>query len=162
MAAGLIRQFQGGSYDLKKLGGLYKARPLLAFLFLIPALSLAGIPPTSGFFGKLFLIYAGFDAQDWTITIVALLVSIITLFSMIKIWNEAAWKPALQTSDMEKVNGKVNPFAFSASLAITVLTLSLGLTVVWTFDYFIEAARQLLDNQSYIDAVLNPVYNISN
>lgn len=161
MAAGLIRQFQG-SYDLKKLGGLYKARPLLAFLFLIPALSLAGIPPTSGFFGKLFLIYAGFDAKDWTITIVALLVSIITLFSMIKIWNEAAWKPALQTSDMEKVNGKVNPIAFSASIAITVLTLSLGLTVVWTFDYFTEAARQLLDNQSYIDAVLNPVNNISN
>jgi len=154
MAAGLIRQFQG-SYDLRQLGGLYKAKPLLAFLFLIPALSLAGIPPTSGFFGKLFLLYAGFEAQDWAITIVALVVSIITLFSMIKIWNEAAWKPVSEAVNLEKVSSKVNPIALTASITITFLTLGLGITIFWTFDYFTEASRQLLDNQLYIDAVLN-------
>ncbi|MDA3942397.1 MAG: proton-conducting transporter membrane subunit [Bacteroidetes bacterium] len=153
MAAGLIKRFKG-SYDLNMLGGLYKSKPILAFLFLIPALSLAGIPPTSGFFGKLFLVMGGFQSGEWVITIVAIVVSILTLFSMIKIWNEAVWKPAEEKA-VEPSNQKLNPLMIAASFAMTVFTLFLGLTVFWTFDSFTEAAAQLLNPQLYIDAVLN-------
>lgn len=153
MAAGLIKRFKG-SYDLNMLGGLYKSKPILAFLFLIPALSLAGIPPTSGFFGKLFLVMGGFQSGEWLITIVAIVVSILTLFSMIKIWNEAVWKPAEEKA-VEPSNQKLNPLMIAASFAMTVFTLFLGLTVFWTFDSFTEAAAQLLNPQLYIDAVLN-------
>jgi len=153
MAAGLIKRFKG-SYDLNMLGGLYKSKPILAFLFLIPALSLAGIPPTSGFFGKLFLVMGGFQSGEWLITIVAIVVSILTLFSMIKIWNEAVWKPAEEKA-VEPSNQKLNPLIIAASFAMTVFTLFLGLTVFWTFDSFTEAAAQLLNPQLYIDAVLN-------
>jgi len=52
LVAGLINRVTG-SYDLKSIGGLYKVRPWLAILFIIPAFGLAGIPPLSGFFGKL-------------------------------------------------------------------------------------------------------------
>src|SRR5690606_13176342 len=55
LIAGAMRQV-GGSFQLRSLGGLYHARPLLALLFLIPALSLAGLPPFSGFWGKLLVI----------------------------------------------------------------------------------------------------------
>ena len=70
--------------------------PLLSALFLIPALSLAGIPPLSGFWAKLGLIEAGFLGGQNTIVIVALLTSLLTLVSMMKIWNEVFWKPAPQ------------------------------------------------------------------
>ena len=83
-----------GTYDLKKLGGLYRSHPWLAMLFLLSALSLAGVPPLSGFFGKLVLIKAGLGIGQFVLVAAALGVSLLTLFSMTKIWAEAFWKPS--------------------------------------------------------------------
>jgi multicomponent Na+:H+ antiporter subunit D len=83
-----------GTFELKDLGGLYQAHPLLALLFLIPALSLAGMPPLSGFFAKLVLLQAGLEMGQYVIVAVALAVGLLTLVSMTKIWAEAFWKPA--------------------------------------------------------------------
>ncbi|MEQ9030510.1 MAG: proton-conducting transporter membrane subunit, partial [Aggregatilineales bacterium] len=52
-----------GTYDLKKLGGLYKGYPVLAVLFFIPAMALGGIPPLSGFWAKLALVRAGLEQE---------------------------------------------------------------------------------------------------
>src|SRR5690606_9459111 len=82
-----------GTFDLKRQGGLYQSQPLLAVLFLVPALSLAGIPPLSGFFAKLSLVKAGLNAEQYAIAGTALVVGLLTLFSMTKIWAEAFWKP---------------------------------------------------------------------
>lgn len=82
----------GGSEDLHKTGGLYRGAPWLAALFLIPALSLGGIPPFSGFWAKLALIRETLQLHEWISSAVALAVGILTLFSMTKIWNEAFWK----------------------------------------------------------------------
>ena len=84
LVSGLAQRL-GGSYDLKRLGGLYRASPALAVLFLLPALSLAGVPPLSGFFGKLLLVQAGIAAGGYGIVAIALFVSLLTLFSMNKI-----------------------------------------------------------------------------
>jgi multicomponent Na+:H+ antiporter subunit D len=151
MAGGLIYLYKG-TYDLKKLGWVYKTKPFLAFLFLIPALSLAGIPPTPGFFGKFFLLYAGFEGAHWTITIVALVVSILTLFSMVKIWNEAMWKPEVESANLSVKS--VRPAAWVGTVIAVVFTLLLGLTVGFTYDYFAQAGQQLIDPMNYIKAVL--------
>ncbi len=74
-----------GSEDLDKIGGLYKAAPLLSLLFLIPALSLAGIPPLSGFWAKFIVVQASLEAEAWWVAFAALAVGLITLFSMTKI-----------------------------------------------------------------------------
>ena len=92
LVAGVARRLTG-SMELKKIGGLYKSSPLLAVLFLIPALSLAGIPPLSGFWAKLVLIRASLEIGSWAIAAVAILVGLLTMFSMTKIWGEAFWKP---------------------------------------------------------------------
>ncbi|MFN7132999.1 MAG: proton-conducting transporter membrane subunit, partial [Myxococcales bacterium] len=63
LVSGAVLQIQG-STELKRLGELYRARPLLAVLFLVPALSLAGIPPFSGFFAKLLLVRAGLEIEQ--------------------------------------------------------------------------------------------------
>src|SRR3954462_1484947 len=85
-----------GTFELKRQGGLYQSQPLLAVLFLIPALSLAGMPPLSGFFAKLSLVQAGLGAGQYAIVAAALVVGLLTLFSMTKIWGEAFWKPLPQ------------------------------------------------------------------
>ena len=58
LVVGLIER-QAGASTLQRLGGLAAASPLLAFVFVVPALNLGGIPPFSGFIGKVALLEAG-------------------------------------------------------------------------------------------------------
>ena len=154
LSSGVVHRLTG-SYDLKSLGGLYKSHPLFAVLFLLPAMSLAGIPPLSGFVGKLYLIVAGLEAKQYVITAIAVIVSLLTLFSMLKIWNEVYWKPSPGEKPVGAV--KVN---VPAGMIIPLLILSLGTILLGIFGgYFLEisksAAEQILNPDVYIKKVLN-------
>ncbi len=92
LASGAINRL-GTSFELKSLGGLYVAAPLLSAVFLISALSLAGMPPLSGFWAKLLLVDASLRIDAYVFAAAALLVGLITLYSMTKIWMQAFWKP---------------------------------------------------------------------
>ncbi len=145
-----------GSTDLGKIGGLYKSAPLLAVLFLIPAFSLAGFPPLSGFWAKYILTAAGLDIQAWLIAGVALLVGLLTIYSMTKIWAEAFWKahpdgiePKLSTLDAPARAALLLPIA-----GLAAMTLVIGFFPE-PFVIFAEtAAAQLLDPAPYIETVL--------
>jgi len=152
LAGGLVFRFRG-TYDLKNLGYVYKEYPLLAFLFLLPALSLAGIPPLPGFFGKFFLIYGGFKAELWTITIVAIVVSIITLFSMIKIWNEVFWKQS-EANENKMTKSSVPASSLWATAAFAVLIIAFGFATGFLAQHFFEAGGQMMDAEGYINTVL--------
>ncbi|MGE4336442.1 MAG: Na+/H+ antiporter subunit D [Pigmentiphaga sp.] len=153
LLAGAIRQ-QGGSYALARLGGLWRTVPLLGLLFLIPALSLAGIPPLSGFWGKLAVIQASLSAQAWILAGAALVVGLLTLYSMIKIWNEAFWKtepvphPPVRWARGERVA------MYLPIVALAAITLTIGLYTEPFARLSIDAAHQLLDRDAYIAAVL--------
>lgn len=82
-----------GHYDLRRIGGLYAARPWLAVLFVVTALAQVGIPPLSGFWGKLLIVRESFVQGQAAWGAVALGVGALTLYSMAKIWMEAFWKP---------------------------------------------------------------------
>jgi multicomponent Na+:H+ antiporter subunit D len=154
LAAGMVKRLTG-SYDLKAIGGLYRKYPWKSLLFLIPAMSLAGIPPLSGFVGKLYLIIAGFEAEKYVITAIAVLVSLLTLFSMVKIWNEVFWKSAPETEEPE--TGKFSvPAGMWIPLAIlAVMTIILGVFGGFFLEISSEAAEQLLYPEGYIMKVLN-------
>ncbi|MFD5904116.1 Na+/H+ antiporter subunit D [Streptomyces microflavus] len=96
LVAGLIER-RGGTTELTRLGGLAKAAPLLALLFFVPAMNLAGIPPLSGFIGKLGLMRAGVaDGSAWAWILVAgsVVTSLLTLYVVAKVWNLAFWRAA--------------------------------------------------------------------
>ena len=82
-----------GHYDLRRIGGLYPASPLLALLFLIAGFSLVGVPPSSGFWGKFLLVQESFVQGHYAWGGFALGVGVLTLYSMVKIWLEGFWKP---------------------------------------------------------------------
>ena len=163
LVSGVMHRLRG-TYELKKLGGLYVLYPGLAVLFLIPALSLAGIPPLSGFFAKFSLVRSGLDSERYWIVAAALAVSLLTLFSMIKIWNEAFWKAEPKLSgessgaDPEEkriegakgaVWGTLGPVGLLA-----LITVWIGLAAQPVFDLALEAAEQLMNPEAYIQAVL--------
>ncbi len=98
LVAGLIER-QGGSTSVNRLGGLAKRSPLLAVLFFVPAMNLAGIPPFSGFIGKLGLLQAGVaDGSPLALTLVAggVVTSLLTLLAVARVWTRAFWRPASQ------------------------------------------------------------------
>lgn len=104
LVAGLVHRMQGTTH-LGGTGGLYKARPVLAVLFLLAALSLVGIPPLSGFWAKLTVVQATVLAGQGWLTAAALGAGLVTLLSMVKIWNEVFWKAApAEAAPLETAN----------------------------------------------------------
>jgi multicomponent Na+:H+ antiporter subunit D len=85
-------EMKRGTDELSKLGGLWRSDRTLGIAFFLLAMSLAGIPPLTGFWGKLMLIQAGFEVEAYAIVGVSIFTSILTLFSMLKIWLYAFWR----------------------------------------------------------------------
>jgi multicomponent Na+:H+ antiporter subunit D len=101
-----------GSTDLAKIGGLYKSAPLLAVLFVVPAFSLAGFPPLSGFWAKFLLVKASLEIDAWVVAAVALVVGLLTIYSMTKIWGAAFWTPCeCRMNSPQKCRSKNPQFA---------------------------------------------------
>ena len=156
LIAGAIRR-EGGSFALAKLGGLWITKPALAVLFLIPALSLAGLPPFSGFWSKLAVIQSGLQAEAYILAGAALLVGVLTLYSMTKIWNEAFWKAVPEGEETLEGPSWTRMQKFASYAPIVVLagvTVTIGL---WTEPFAaaaMQAGEMLLDTDGYIAAVL--------
>ncbi|TYP63029.1 multisubunit sodium/proton antiporter MrpD subunit [Stutzerimonas stutzeri] len=153
--AGVAKRI-AGSTDLARIGGLYAHAPVLAFLFLIPAFSLAGFPPLSGFWAKYVVVKAALDLEMWFVAGVSLAVGLLTIFSMTKIWGSAFWpahpdgvKPRLSDLPMGDRMALMLPI-----VALAALTCIIGLFPE-SFVLFAErAAAQLLDPTDYVTTVL--------
>lgn len=139
-----------GTGDLKKMGGLAKREPVLATFWLLGILSLAGIPPLSGFFGKLYLLQVGVQQQAYWITGIAAAVSILTFFSMLKIWNEVFWKkPKVDTSQLPRVPlGQLIPGA-----VLVLLSVGLGIVATPLVEFSALAGTQVFDVPGYVTDV---------
>jgi multicomponent Na+:H+ antiporter subunit D len=155
LVSGAVSRLRG-AYELKNLGGLYRAYPGLAVLFMIPALSLAGIPPLSGFWAKLTLLQAGLEIRHYAIVTVALAAGMLTLFSMIKIWTEAFWKPSAADPQSEGNGGQLYRLLLPVAL-LAILTVAIGLFAQPFFALAERAAEQLMNPEAYIRAVLGDI-----
>jgi len=143
----------GGDFELKNLGGLYRARPGVAVLFLIPALSLAGLPPLSGFWAKLIILRAGVEAEAYLAVAAAVIAGLITLISMTKIWNEAFWKPL--PADRSLVAPTPSMAVLLAPIIVlAVVTLTIGLYAEPLVLLAERSATELLNPSGYVQAVL--------
>ena len=85
-----------GTFEMKRMGGLYRTHPMLGALFLVPAWSLSGVPPFSGFFAKLALVQAGLEVRGYTVIALSLVVGILTLTVMMRLWAESFSKAPIR------------------------------------------------------------------
>ncbi|MCB0996169.1 MAG: Na+/H+ antiporter subunit D [Acidimicrobiales bacterium] len=155
LVGGLVENTTGTG-ALHRLGGLVRRAPVIAVLFAIPALSLAGMPPFSGFLAKLSLVEAGIEAEAYAVVAASLVASLLTIFSMSKIWAGVFWgrpddpPPALAT-DGPTLRA---PWAMTAATAAMVgLTLVVPLFAGTVYDLAERAAVDLLDSTAYVEAV---------
>ncbi|KQB86167.1 Na+/H+ antiporter subunit D [Corynebacterium lowii] len=94
LVVGLIER-QAGTSSLRRLGSLLYTTPLIAILYFIPAINLGGIPPFSGFIGKIMLMQAGAERGDfmaWLLIGGAVATSLLTLYVMVIVWSKGFWR----------------------------------------------------------------------
>ncbi|MBA4150679.1 MAG: hypothetical protein H0X66_21410 [Verrucomicrobia bacterium] len=139
------------SDNLNRMGNLWRDFPFLGILFLCQALSLAGLPPLSGFWGKYLIVVAGLDQQAYVLVGISIIASVLTLFSMLKIWNAAFW----HTSDEVTVaSGDKRARPMTAVVAVLAsISLFIGLGAELFFSISKKAAEQTLDQSRYIELV---------
>ena len=155
MAGGAV-ELHMGSGRLASIGGLVSRQPLLALLFFLSAISLAGIPPFSGFVSKLSLLQITLDTRHWFVSGVSIFASLLTMINMMRLWRESFWgeykRPSrvptriLQSSTRQRL--MLAPIA-----ALVLLSLGLGIMGEPAFRLTMRVAQQALDRQAYIDAV---------
>ncbi|MEO6988558.1 MAG: proton-conducting transporter membrane subunit [Aquihabitans sp.] len=159
LVGGLVER-RRGTGDLGYLSGLATSEPLIAVLFLIPALSLAGIPPSSGFVAKLALVQSGLAAGAGAVVAVSLAVSLLTLFSMTKIWANGFWGPKIEaaTPTGAAVAPEADPRGYALMVAGTAILVVGSLVVAVAAGpihaYCQRAAQDLIESSVYVDAVL--------
>lgn len=147
-----------GTDDLDKLGGLLKRDWKLGVLFFIAAMSLVGLPPLSGFFGKMVIIRSGFGEGFWYLGIIGLVTGALTLLSMLKIWSYGYWNPVpgngypAKTEPKAVIAGNRSAYFGIAMLVLAALFLGFGAEPVYTVAF--KAGEQLENPEAYITAVL--------
>ena len=103
---------QMGSSQLRRLGSLLYTAPVIALLYMIPALNLGGIPPFSGFIGKVLLIQAGAEEGSWlswVLIIGAVVTSLLTLYAMMIVWSKAFLRDRKDAPEGDVLAVRVSP-----------------------------------------------------
>jgi multicomponent Na+:H+ antiporter subunit D len=159
LAAGLIER-RGGTTALDRLGGLARLAPVLGVLFFLPALNLAGIPPFSGFLGKLGLLQAGVAEGGplaWLLVGGSVVTSLLTLYAIGRVWNLAFWRtPRTQLPAHDGAGSRRMLPRLMVGSTLALVVFGTGLTVVSgpLFDVTSRAAAELREREPYVHAVL--------
>ncbi|MFC5815114.1 Na+/H+ antiporter subunit D [Nonomuraea harbinensis] len=164
LVAGLIER-RSGTTSVNRLGGLMRKAPLLSVLFFVPAMNLSGIPPMSGFLGKLALIQAGLEvggALPIALVAAALVTSLLTLYAVAKVWGKAFWREPQGEGESRADAGEEQmersaantPGLYGPVTALVMLGLAYTVLAGPLSSLTERAADELLARQPYITAVL--------
>ncbi|RHW36824.1 Na+/H+ antiporter subunit D [Lysinibacillus yapensis] len=141
-----------GTTNLRKMGGLMKTYPALGWFYLIAALGLAGVPPLSGFIGKLLIVQGGFEAGNIWSSIFILASSIVVLLSVIRIFIYAFWgQQGVLNEAVQKA--KYNRL-FVPTMILVVVSIFYGVGTEWFMPFMDDAAKILNDPSIYTDEVM--------
>jgi multicomponent Na+:H+ antiporter subunit D len=162
LVSGLITR-RTGTVALDRMGGLLRDAPGLAILFAIPALTLAGIPPTAGFVAKLGLLQAGAAAGPWPAVVagVVIVASLLTLYALVRVWVRVFWgelQPPLPDDDpndeVQVGTARTPPGMYVATAGLIAASLAIALFAGPLSALTGRAGVDLLDREPYIVAVL--------
>lgn len=149
-----------GTARLKEMSGLIRSHPLLGWMFFLTILALSGIPPLSGFVGKVLIIKEGLalgtgHPSFYILAGIGLVSSLMVLYSLLKIFINGFWGETVLSEEMEKGTdrGVLLPCAF-----LTAVSLFLGLGAELLYPYVDQAVVTMLNPGIYIEAVLGEVF----
>lgn len=171
LCCGLIERV-AGTDDTRHTGGLLQ-QPKMAWLgvmFFIGLIGVVGLPPTSGFYGKLVIIREGFHESFYRVGVIALIVGGLTLLAALRLWSTTFWGPAPPESAQASVGSEAGSektrlprCEMLAAVLLVVASLVIGFAPQPVIGTAATAGRHLDDPTPYIEAVLkNPRYAVTN
>src|SRR5699024_9441904 len=143
--------YVAGTSDLRKINGLITHYSLLGWLLFLSAFVLAGIPPFSGFIGKVLLLKGALTNDEVVIVIIGLLTSLLILYSVMKIFIKGFWGARDQVQHVPKksLKGWTAPIVF-----LLTFSVFLGIGAEFIYPTIDTISEYLLDPEIYIDSVL--------
>ncbi|WP_039863415.1 Na+/H+ antiporter subunit D [Planococcus donghaensis] len=143
-----------GTSKMAGMSGLMKNYPLLGWSFFIAMLSLAGIPPLSGFIGKVLISSAAIDNGSYVLLALSLLSSIFVLYSLLRVFKNCFWGETIVSKEEQLPlrRGVLIP-----CLVLVGLTILIGLGTESMSPYVSGAAETLVNPSIYIDAILGKI-----
>jgi multicomponent Na+:H+ antiporter subunit D len=154
LAGGMI-EHTGGSSRLSRLGDMARTAPIVAVVFFVPAMSLVGIPPMSGFTAKFALFDSVVESKEWWILAVSITASLLILFSVAKIWIGVFWAPVDAGEEPAPKPVRTPLLMLAPTSLLVAATIVLGLAAGPVYDYCVRAADDLVDPSAYVSAILN-------
>ena len=130
---------QGEDISLGDLSGLYKRSPLLAFTLAVGAFALAGIPPTAGFTGKLFLFTAALNQGHLALVIIAAVNTAISIFFYLNMVRSAYGQDPDGRPDISLT---LSSKLLNVGLILAIILL--GTLPTWFFDLARTACKSLI------------------
>ena len=169
MVAGLIEAATGET-GTRAMGGLYAAQPLLAILFFVLILAVAGVPPFLGFWPKLLLVEAGIgrwsgdgDGLALALWLAVLANALLTLIAGTRLWAHVFWRAGREGAEAESQPADLRPlderhrwFGLGSAALLTGLVAALGLVPEPLMAFGRLAAAALIDPAAYIAATALP------
>lgn len=152
LAGGAIIKM-AGTANLTRMGGYIQSQPLLGWIFFATAVSLAGIPPLSGFIGKLLILQGSFDQGFYVVGGVGLLTSLLLFYSLLKMFMSAFWGEERATEEEKRVRQPITGWIGPCAVLL-LLTIFVGVGAEWIQPYVQQAAETLSNPEIYIQAVL--------
>jgi len=141
-----------GETKFNSMSGLIRNYPALGWMFFIVMVSLAGIPPFSGFIGKVLVGQGAIEAGSYVLLALAFISSIFVLYSLLRIFLNSFWGETIisEEDEVPMKKGWLTSFVL-----LTAGMVVLGLGAEFFAPYVADAANTLLNPEIYIDAVLN-------
>lgn len=141
-----------GRTKFHEISGLIRNYPLVGWLFFLAMLAIAGIPPLSGFIGKVYVGLGAVETGSYVLLAVAFLSSIGVLYSLLRIFLNSFWGETTISEDEQ------TPFNKALALPLVllaVLIVGMGVGAEFLAPYIQDAANTLADPQQYIEAVIS-------
>jgi NAD(P)H-quinone oxidoreductase subunit 2 len=98
----ILFSLRTGTDQIAEYAGLYQKDPLLTLALSICLLSLGGIPPLAGFFGKIYIFWAGWKAGAYGLVLLALVASVVSIYYYIRVVKMMVVKEPQEMSDAVK------------------------------------------------------------
>lgn len=98
----ILFSLRTGTDQISEYSGLYQKDPLLTLCLSICLLSLGGIPPLAGFFGKIYLFWAGWQAGQYGLVLLGLVTTVVSIYYYIRVVRMMVVKEPQEMSDVVK------------------------------------------------------------
>jgi multicomponent Na+:H+ antiporter subunit D len=145
-----------GTADLNRLGGLIKKMPQTALIFIIGVFSISGLPPFNGFVSKWLIFKGTYEAGYAPVTIIAILASVLTLVSFIKVAYSIFFG---QLSNQYENIGETSLSMRMPMWIMALLCFITGVMPQYITKYLITPAVLAVSNVGkYIDAMMGTGY----